>query len=651
MKRLLILLTLLAQPVLAGTHTWSGAGGNSLWSNAANWSSGGAPAATESAPVRLIFPAAASAFTSTPNISGLTVDFLDISQPAAQSYLFRFGGTSTILSSAIGTNLLARGAAGTVRWEAPLTLAATCRIEVGSGQRLHVSGIVTGAGGMVKNGEGTLTLAAANTFAGTLRVRYGTVEADHSSALGSVNGGTEVSAGATLRLGRDTTALTFPAGESLTLAGTLDAAADVTVAGTITAQESPVITLRAGCILTHAGVLTGTPGELRFAGAGWMVLADGGVNSCRGVMAVADTAVLYLDKTAGNAVTGPLRFFSPTASVRLLRDEQIADDAEIQFGNGGIFDPGNHTETLAAFTGAGGELRLHEGLVTVQCQGSAQCGSVGGPLRISGEIRGRLRKTGAGVWKVHAATVSGAQNLSRLVLAEGGLELHGEWAGTLDVEGGLLQGGETQTGLLRCTGGQVMLSGFSAGGFTGKQIGGTVAALLDEATAASGLHQLRVNGAVDLTGVTLQTALNFLPMTHSLFTLLDNDGTDPIAGTFAGLPEGAALSLNGQPFTITYRGGDGNDAVLHFAGIGTPGPEIVAITAAGANLIRLRLRWLPGRKVYLQHSPDMIPRVHDGAVWQDHGPFLFDAAGNAEVLWPTGGAPRGFFRLHTRPPA
>jgi len=46
------------------------------------------------------------------------------------------------------------------------------------------------------------------------------------------------------------------------------------------------------------------------------------------------------------------------------------------------------------------------------------------------------------------------------------------------------------------------------------------------------------------------------------FTIINNDGADPVSGTFNGFPEGAALSLGGRPFKVTYVGGDGNDVVL-----------------------------------------------------------------------------------------
>ncbi|MEA2163511.1 MAG: hypothetical protein QOK37_1638 [Thermoanaerobaculia bacterium] len=53
------------------------------------------------------------------------------------------------------------------------------------------------------------------------------------------------------------------------------------------------------------------------------------------------------------------------------------------------------------------------------------------------------------------------------------------------------------------------------------------------------------------------------PSGFGVFKIIDNDGTDPVAGTFAGLPEGAEFaSGNGQFFRISYVGGDGNDVTL-----------------------------------------------------------------------------------------
>src|SRR5712691_2176067 len=60
----------------AGTHVWSGTQGG-LWSNPANWSSGGAPSAFEAAPVVIQFPATPSAEREMTNdLVNLRVDVL-----------------------------------------------------------------------------------------------------------------------------------------------------------------------------------------------------------------------------------------------------------------------------------------------------------------------------------------------------------------------------------------------------------------------------------------------------------------------------------------------------------------------------------------------------------------------------------------------
>ena len=43
---------------------------------------------------------------------------------------------------------------------------------------------------------------------------------------------------------------------------------------------------------------------------------------------------------------------------------------------------------------------------------------------------------------------------------------------------------------------------------------------------------------------------------------LDNLGSAAITGTFAGLPEGAKVTINGTVYTISYKGGNGKSVVL-----------------------------------------------------------------------------------------
>jgi hypothetical protein len=52
------------------------------------------------------------------------------------------------------------------------------------------------------------------------------------------------------------------------------------------------------------------------------------------------------------------------------------------------------------------------------------------------------------------------------------------------------------------------------------------------------------------------------PIAGQQFTLVDNDGSDPVSGTFQDFPEGAKFRSDGAYFSISYRGGDGNDIVI-----------------------------------------------------------------------------------------
>jgi len=85
---------------------------------------------------------------------------------------------------------------------------------------------------------------------------------------------------------------------------------------------------------------------------------------------------------------------------------------------------------------------------------------------------------------------------------------------------------------------------------------------LNGATAGSGYDQVKVSGTVTLDSATLHTGVGFQPVNNSTFTIIDNDGSDPVTNTFNGLPEAGTLNIDGRPFRISYTGGTGNDVTL-----------------------------------------------------------------------------------------
>src|SRR5262249_5903192 len=82
--------------------------------------------------------------------------------------------------------------------------------------------------------------------------------------------------------------------------------------------------------------------------------------------------------------------------------------------------------------------------------------------------------------------------------------------------------------------------------------------------AAGQFDQVSVAGTVNLGGAALTASLGagFTPSAGQTFTIIANDGTDMVMGTFAGLAQGATVMIGGAAFIISYAGGTGNDVVL-----------------------------------------------------------------------------------------
>ncbi len=106
-----------------------------------------------------------------------------------------------------------------------------------------------------------------------------------------------------------------------------------------------------------------------------------------------------------------------------------------------------------------------------------------------------------------------------------------------------------------------------------EDVGSTFHVVLDGLNAGTLYSQLNVNGSVDLGGAELSTTLGFTPENGESFTIIKS--TSPIVGTFDGLPEGASLTIETFPFTISYHGGSGNDVVLTH---GTAAPIVPVVT-------------------------------------------------------------------------
>lgn len=91
-------------------------------------------------------------------------------------------------------------------------------------------------------------------------------------------------------------------------------------------------------------------------------------------------------------------------------------------------------------------------------------------------------------------------------------------------------------------------------------------------TAGTDYDQAHVVGTVNLGNANLNLSGTHTPMNGDEVVIVSNDGADAITGTFNGLSEGGVIAFNGENFSISYVGGDGNDVVLSYttASVTTP---------------------------------------------------------------------------------
>ncbi|MCG6154600.1 FG-GAP repeat domain-containing protein [Rubinisphaera margarita] len=132
----------------------------------------------------------------------------------------------------------------------------------------------------------------------------------------------------------------------------------------------------------------------------------------------------------------------------------------------------------------------------------------------------------------------------------------------------------TNAGNVTSSGQTVTLNGVIApGGSPGQLVvtgnlvldsGDTVEIELEGDDPGTGYDQIVVAGDVTLNNAQLDTTrlAAYTPSYLKTFTIIDNQGVNPVTGTFLNLNDGDQLVLDDYIYQIDYDGGDGNDVVL-----------------------------------------------------------------------------------------
>jgi fibronectin-binding autotransporter adhesin len=403
----------------------------------------------------------------------------------------------------------------------------------------HGSGVLTLASqyangnnsALVKVGDGTLVLANTNnTYAGATYLLGGVVAV---AAPGSLGAGSMTMHGGTLRA---TEGFAYAKAVSLSSnGGTFDV-----VAGT----------------LELGGTVSGNYGALNKTGAGTLLLS--GVNSYNGPTTVSEgTLKLGSDRALGAASTNSNRAVSPV----YVRNGATLDVAgrSAWIGNFTLVDG-----TVADSTG-GGVLGAYSftvengaidaSLADVKVPNAANLSdSINLFKRSPGSVTLTAANTYSGTTFVDGGTlfVNGALPSSATLVRGGTLGGNGTLSRTVNVEdGGTLEPGSSATRPGTLTLGRHLR--IDGGAFR-----------VGIAGAAHGAVALtHPEAKVLLRDAALEVAILVRGAALPALTIIDNQGSLPVEGSFADLPEGSLFDADGRRFAITYTGGDGNDVVLN----------------------------------------------------------------------------------------
>jgi autotransporter-associated beta strand protein len=407
-----------------------------------------------------------------------------------------------------------------------LTTNASIRIEPGG--QLTMDGFVSGAGSLTKVGAGTLVFINpnANLYSGDTIIQEGTLELRKPNGNLSIPGN--------LVLGPSASS---PALARFFQTGGIGPNASVTVNGNAlfdlngnSHQITQLILNDGGGVQTAAGRLNFTGGggvqvgSLSPSGSHFTSIISGGIGLPPNAFVTFNVAPFAISPPFP---LGPELLVPAIISVNGAESVSFEPAGLNKIGLGRMQLTANNAYRGEAFIG-GGVLQV-DGL---QPQSKARI-SIGGRLEGSGTL-GHVNYQGSG-----------------------GTLAPGNGAGTLTISN--------------------LNAGASGNGVLYVELNGT--------TPGTSYDQLNVRGTVTLTGMTLGGSLGFPSTIGNQFTIINNDGTDAVIGTFAGVPQNGSVFVGGEKFFVNYSGGSGNDVVL--TRVSTPPPPVLTLERAAPGAIRL----------------------------------------------------------------
>lgn len=410
----------------------------------------------------------------------------------------------------------------------------------------------------------------------------GTVVVDTSTADGddtiTINSGNASHANSNLQFvtGMGTDAIVL--GGSVSTTGTqtysdpVALSSDVTLTaselmvGSTTDLSTHTLTVDTSSLDSHlVGIVSGSGGIAK-AGAGYLKLDA--ANTYSGVTSVSAGEVWATNSSAlgatgatSNTIVASGAELFVTGNFTISEDLALAGQLAVGNANSAVW-----SGPIVVFGGSA--------IIDTDLAGSA--------IDVTGIISGSggLTKQGAGQANLSAVnTYTGTTTVQ-----EGTLVVNGQLAdGAVVNTGATLMGAGTIGGAVTVASGATLAPGNSPGiintGDFDLQANATLTIEIDgKSMAGTDYDQVNVTGTVTLAGsLTIIDNSTDTGVVNDTITLINNDGTDAVSGTFNGLANGSVVNLNGESWRLLYNGGDGNDVVLVW---GTPTVSIADASIA-----------------------------------------------------------------------
>jgi autotransporter-associated beta strand protein len=483
-------------------------------------------------------------------------------------------GAVSVASGAV-LNLGASETIGTISGVGNITLGAYTLTSNASSDTTF-SGVMSGTGGLTKNGTATLTLSGANIYTGATAVNAGTLSLTGGSAIVD-NGAVSVANGAVLNLG---------ASETI---GTIAGAGDVTL-GTYT------LTTNASSDTTFSGVMSGTGGLTK---NGTATLTLSGANTYTGTTTIdAGTLALGASQSLGAiAGSGNISLSSYNLTMNASSDTTFSG---VVSGTGGLTKNGAGTTTLSGGNSYTGATTINAGTLQIGSGGTTGSLSTSSAIANTGTLAfnrsntvtqgtdfsgsalggsGALAQLGSGSLVLTANntyTGSTTINAGTLEIAAAGRLGGGNYSATISNNGTLIYSGtnnQSLTGVMSGTGGLTMNgSGALTINASNTYTGGTVlnsGTLVLSNAAALGNGTLTLNGGSlnQNIGSGVTVSNNIAQIWNGNFTVINSAAINIGLGAVT-VNDNLTITVNGNIFTV---GGTINAAGLNLTkeGAGT----------------------------------------------------------------------------------